>query len=282
MEHSDCVVAIQVLCYNEKDYITQCLDSIVMQRTTFPFVAVVHDDASTDGTADMVRDYAARYPDRILPVLQTQNQYSQGHSPAHIVSEYMQRLHPKYNCFLDGDDYWTDDQLLQTEYEYLESHPETTMVYSKYMLLMPDGEIRETDPGYRWEVPTFDSLLFRNNIPFNTVMFKHDFARQYVDDIRPFDKPWPVGDWSMWLYLLATKHIVAYIPKTTAVYRITETSITRKKTLWERLIYLYRLMRIPLYFVRYSTQPHIRWQIKRRFYKSMLVEIIDRIKDESN
>lgn len=271
-------VAIQVLTYNQKDYIAQCLDSIVMQRTTFPFVAVVYDDASTDGTADIVRQYTERYPAIIHPTFQTENQYSKGFSPAKIAAEELDRLNPKYKCFLDGDDYWMDAESLQMRYDYLEEHPACAVVYSKVVKLLPSGEIVDLDAGYKWEVPTLEQLLMRNTIPFSTAMCRMDVHRAYFKEIKPFDKPWPILDWAMWLYMASKQHEMAFIDRVTGVYRVTPVSMSRKKTLWKRIKYINGLKHLSLYFSRNSTQPGIRRQIKRRMNRGIYNEIMDEIK----
>ena len=70
------LVAIQCITYNHEPYIRDALEGFVMQKTDFPFVAIVHDDASTDKTADIIREYAEKYPDIIKPIFETENQYS--------------------------------------------------------------------------------------------------------------------------------------------------------------------------------------------------------------
>ena len=72
------LVSICCLTYNHAAYIRECLDGFLMQRTDFPVEIIVHDDASTDGTQDILREYQARYPDRFHLILQTENQYSKG------------------------------------------------------------------------------------------------------------------------------------------------------------------------------------------------------------
>lgn len=271
-------VAVQVLTYNQKDYIAQCLDGIVMQRTTFPFVAVVHDDASTDGTADIVRQYAERYPDIIHPILQTENQYSKGNSPAKIVAEKINALNPKYKCIVDGDDYWTDADFLQVCYDWLEEHPACAVAYTKTQVMeMPSGLIREKDAGHRWETPTLETMLIRNMIPIHTALFRLDAYHEYYQEVKPFEKPWQVNDWSIWLYMLA-KHEVKFIDRTTAILRMTTVSMTRKKSLWARVRYLNNLKQIPLYFCQYSKEPGIKKRIERHYNKLIRDLIIDEIK----
>lgn len=278
MENSKYTVAVQVLTYNQKDYIAQCLDGIVMQRTTFPFVAVVHDDASTDGTADIVRQYAERYPDIIHPIFQTENQYSKGNSPAKIVAEKINELNPKYKCIVDGDDYWTDADFLQVCHDWLEEHPACAVAYTKTQVMeMPSGTIREKDAGHRWETPTLETMLIRNMIPIHTAMFRLDAYRQYYQEVKPFENPWPVNDWAIWLYMIA-KHEVQFIDRTTAILRMTTVSMTRKKSLWARVRYLNNLKQIPLYFCQYSKETGIRKTIERRYNKLIRNLIIDEIK----
>ena len=72
------MVSILTTAYNHAPYIAQALDSFLMQKTDFPFEVIIHDDASTDRTADIIRKYAEKYPDIIHPIFQTENQYSKG------------------------------------------------------------------------------------------------------------------------------------------------------------------------------------------------------------
>ena len=72
------MASINCVTFNHADYIRTALDSFLMQKTDFAFEILVHDDASTDGTSSIIREYAARYPDQVKPLIQTENQYSQG------------------------------------------------------------------------------------------------------------------------------------------------------------------------------------------------------------
>ena len=77
-ENEPLMVTILCLVYNHESYIRQCLEGFVMQKTNFRFEAIVHDDASTDGTAAIIREYAEKYPDINKPIFETENQYSKG------------------------------------------------------------------------------------------------------------------------------------------------------------------------------------------------------------
>ena len=116
------VVTVICITCNHAPYIRDALEGIVCQRTDFPMEVIVHDDASTDGTADVVRDYAARYPELIRPVFQEENQYSRG---VQIIPVFCFPLvRGRYVALCEGDDRWTDPSKLQRQVEALERHPE--------------------------------------------------------------------------------------------------------------------------------------------------------------
>ena len=117
-------IKVSIICntYNHEAYIKDALDSFVMQKTNFKFEVLIHDDASTDKTADIVREYEIKYPDIIKPIYQTENQYSK---KVKISVEYQYpRVKGKYIAFCEGDDYWTEPYKLQKQFDAMESHPE--------------------------------------------------------------------------------------------------------------------------------------------------------------
>ena len=130
---NDIIVSIQCLTYNHVNYIRQCLDGFVMQKTNFRFEAIVHDDASTDGTAEIVKEYAEKYPDIIKPILEEENLYSK-HIPGLITNIVNEKCRGKYIAICEGDDYWTDENKLQMQIDYMEKHPECTMTCTRTKL----------------------------------------------------------------------------------------------------------------------------------------------------
>lgn len=127
MEKENIMVSIQCITYNHCPYIRQCLDGIIMQKTNFRYIAVIHDDASTDGTTEIVREYAKKYPDIILPIIQTENQYSKNLNNIRIAID--KRMTGKYIAACEGDDYWTDPLKLQKQVDFLETHPDYSMCF---------------------------------------------------------------------------------------------------------------------------------------------------------
>ena len=123
---------VSIICntYNHVNYIRQCLDGFLMQETNFPIEILVHDDASTDGTADIVREYEDKYPDLIKPIYQTENQYSKGVKVS-LKYQYA-RAKGKYIALCEGDDYWTDPLKLQKQVEFLENNTEYIICSHKY------------------------------------------------------------------------------------------------------------------------------------------------------
>lgn len=119
------LVSVQCLVYNHASYLRQCLDGFVMQKTSFKYEVIVHDDASTDGSSDIIREYAQKFPNIFKVIIQHQNVYSKGISPT---KKYVLPLCTgKYIAMCEGDDYWTDPYKLQKQVDFLESHPDYSM-----------------------------------------------------------------------------------------------------------------------------------------------------------
>ena len=115
------LVSISCPTFNHVDYIGDAIRGFLIQETVFPFNVVIHDDASTDGTADVVRDYERRYPNIITGVYQEKNLYSEGKGRDRCTRPF---LTGKYIAACEGDDYWMDPSKLQTQVDFLEANPE--------------------------------------------------------------------------------------------------------------------------------------------------------------
>ena len=123
---------VSTLCvvYNQAPYLRQCLDGLVSQETTFGYEIIIHDDASTDGSADIIREYVAKYPKKVRAILQTKNQFSQKKD---IWATFLiPQAKGKYITFCEGDDYWCDSMKLQRQVDFLEVHPEVSICYHQF------------------------------------------------------------------------------------------------------------------------------------------------------
>jgi glycosyltransferase involved in cell wall biosynthesis len=141
-ELQDPLVSICCITYNHEEYIRDAIEGFLAQKTTFPLEIIIHDDASTDGTADIVREYEKKYPDIIKPIYQVENQYSKGSMIPDILT--FQKAEGKYIAICEGDDYWTDPLKLQKQIEEMERHPECTMSFHPARLSWNDG-VREDE-----------------------------------------------------------------------------------------------------------------------------------------
>ncbi|MBD5584685.1 MAG: glycosyltransferase family 2 protein [Clostridia bacterium] len=126
------LVVIRCCTYNHEHYIREALEGFIKQETTFRFVAIIHDDASTDGTAEIIKQYAAKYPSIIYPILESENQYSKNDgSIRRIMNDACLSTGAKYIAICEGDDYWTDPTKLQRQVEIMEKYPDVMLCFHR-------------------------------------------------------------------------------------------------------------------------------------------------------
>ncbi len=130
----DCpMVSIRCITYNHESYIAQAIDGFLNQETNFPFDIVIHDDASTDRTADIIREYEMKYPKIIKPIYESENQYSKHNGLiSRIVDE---ACNGKYVAMCEGDDFWIDSKKLQKQVDFLEQNPDYSLVTHRYEII---------------------------------------------------------------------------------------------------------------------------------------------------
>ena len=141
MENVRPTVSICCITYNHAPYIRSALDGFLMQETDFAYEILIHDDASTDGTADIIREYTARYPDIIKPILREENQYSKGISNISIFN--FPRARGEFIAMCEGDDYWTDPHKLRKQVDFLRAHPDCSLCFHSSKIISVDGSMAE-------------------------------------------------------------------------------------------------------------------------------------------
>jgi len=198
-----------------------------MQKTNFRFEAIIHDDASTDGTADIIRTYAERYPDIIKPIFESENQYKKyDGSLMHIMDE---NTHGKYVAICEGDDYWIDPLKLQKQVDFLELHKDYSIVYTGYEVVDFENKRKIVRKPKPVAGNITRELIEKNPIVTATVMYRHKCYDGYKDFLSLFNQKMMFGDLSLWIHL-STKGNVGYIKDLTAARRIAIGSVTNTTT----------------------------------------------------
>ena len=225
--HKKTGVSICCITYNQKKYIRDAIEGFLLQKTSFPIEIIIHDDASTDGTTEIVKEYAHKFPDLIVPIIQSENQYSKTHGSI-FASYVFPHAHGKYIALCEGDDYWTEPDKLQKQYDFLEKNTDYVMVadnatfydvtsnQKRPFSLLPerDIDINELIDGRTF---TTASVLFRN-----------------IEDALNNEIH---GETLLWCYLIRYGKI-RYRPNISSVYRKHPEGVTASmdKLEWARYI----------------------------------------------
>jgi len=131
------VVSIFCLTYNHEEYIQDAIESFLIQKTTFPVKIFIHDDASSDGTSKIIREYEEKYPILISTVIQKQNRYKKDRFS--FFFEQLRELEGKYIALCEGDDYWTQPDKLQRQVGILENDPSVSLVFHNAWVRHPES-----------------------------------------------------------------------------------------------------------------------------------------------
>ncbi len=218
-------VSVLLIAYNEEAYIEQAMESILNQRTNFPFEIICHDDASTDKTPEIIMRYVKKYPGIVVPVLQKENQVREG--KRNIIVDFMYPLvKGKYVSYCDGDDYWIDPDKLQKQYDFLENHSDYNCCLHNFRFLYEengkqksaecgssDREIVMGDiiPWHSKKIPQIGTAMFRLSAahPRPELFYKIGGGK---DSLRP------ISDMPLYVYLALNGKIM-YLADEMSVWR---------------------------------------------------------------
>lgn len=210
------LVTIWCITYNHELFIRDAIESFLMQKTDFRYEIIIHDDASTDNTAEIVREYEEKYPDLIYGIYQTQNQLKKNQPNIKWLQDIaIQNCHGKYIAACEGDDYWLDIQKLQMQIDYLEMHPECVMTvhdtvdldYKKHSVKARNIYAKDC------QIPADDIILQKALLPTASMVY-----RKVILEMDGFFLDAGVGDYPCLLYAL-TKGTIYYFSRIMAVYR---------------------------------------------------------------
>lgn len=219
---TEMMVSVVCLAFNHGKYIRQTLEGFVTQETDFPYEVFVHDDASTDNTADIIREYAQKYPRIIKPILQKENQHSQ---KVYIPKAFiLPRIQGKYVALCEGDDYWTDRHKLQKQVDAMTQNPDCSMCVHKVIEVHEDGTAdgvtfpRADVKGGKLLSRTFLEIGKEYSFHTSSYFFRGEEYRSYVSNKPEFVRKCDVGDETYMLYF-GNAGNVFYIDDPMSCYR---------------------------------------------------------------
>lgn len=210
------LVSIWCTAYNHEQYIADAIEGFLMQKTNFKYEIIIHDDASTDNTAKIIRNYEQKYPDLIHGIYQVENQFSKNQPNIEWIRFLRsQNCKGKYIADCEGDDYWIDTQKLQMQIEYLEAHPECIMMaHNSIDMDYRDFSVKPMNLYVKDKIVSGESIITQK-------ITLHTATRVYRKEVLNMDeifKNTGIGDYPTILYAL-TKGKIYYSSRIMSVYR---------------------------------------------------------------
>lgn len=249
------LVSVCMTTYNHEKYISQAIESVLGQRTTFAVEVVVGEDCSTDSTLAICRKYEEQYPDRVRVVASESN--------IGMHRNYRRTIEAcrgKYIAMLDGDDWFSDMDKLQIQVEQLEKSG-AAMCYTRSERRGEDGS-SVIYPEGRLHI-SFEDMLRLNTAENCTTVALKERILEYYAEVEPQTKGWMTDDLPMWLWFSATQQIVA-IDRVTAVHRVLTTSVSHSHKWQKQLDFCYSLDSIMLWFDERYNNSHLQKFLARR------------------
>ncbi|HPG64799.1 MAG TPA: glycosyltransferase [Saccharofermentans sp.] len=242
-------VSIITTTYQHAPYIRQCLDSILMQETDFPYELIIGEDGSTDGTREICIEYANKYPDKIRLFLRdrklTQYVIKDGRTIRFNGHFARAAARGKYVAMCEGDDYWIDKKKLQKQVVVLDNTA-YCMCCTNYFVLDSEKlrKVRVEETGIREF--TLRDVIKRNIVGTLTTVFRSQY-------LSPFDAELSTlwfGDWTLWIALcLSANASICYMGECTAVYRITKSGLSNSTAPMQQyadIVTMYEVLRTRL------------------------------------
>ncbi len=224
-ENSEILVSICCITYNHRQFIYQCLDGILMQVTKFSIEIIIYDDASNDGTAEVIREYEKKYPKIIKPIYQKENQFSKGIRG--ITAKFtFPRTNGKYIALCEGDDYWLDPYKLQKQVDFLEINPDYGMVHTGVQVVDKNGKLILVSDSEKPSGEVFYDLLLGSAFIITcSVCARRDLIMEAVKYANGKNLKC-VFDYWLWLHI-AMRSKIHYYRSVTSAYRSHSQGITQ-------------------------------------------------------
>lgn len=215
------IVSVVCISYNQEKFIKETLQSILSQKTNFDFDVIINDDASSDNTVKIIKEFEKMYPDIIKPIYQTENQYSKNVNPWFDITFPL--VKSKYIALCEGDDFWTDENKLQQQFNFMEANPEYSCVLHNSIIVDQNNNFISEFNQYKPQnpIPEKDIIGKGGNLAFTASMFFRNYF-EYPD----FLKRAKSGDRALRLFLM-TKGKFHFIDKKMCAYRLHSSGVTK-------------------------------------------------------
>lgn len=268
------MTGVRCYTYNHSKYITDALNGFVMQETSFPFIIMLVDDASTDSTQEIINSYITenfeeevclpeisyeketgyayiRYARHkrnknchIVAILLKYNHFQTGNSRQKL--EYLSpwRSLCKYEALCEGDDYWTDKSKLEKQVGFLERNESYGMVFAKAEQYIQSSGTFSSKP-FGKAFADISSLIEENTIPTPTTLYRMELVNRYRNDIGKHR--WLMGDYPMWIYF-AIKSKIHFMDEPLAVYRVLGESASHSNNINKRKSFIESTYEMKRYF----------------------------------
>ncbi len=222
------LVTTRTMTFNQRDFLCDCIEGILKQKTTFPVQVLIHDDASNDGTSEILKDYESRYGSLIKVYYQKTNSYSHPEKTK-MRADFMAWRIGEFEATCEGDDYWDDEFKLERQARYLLENSDCGAVFTDFNILNADsGKKKIAYNKTRGRTPlqghVFEQLLYESPYVACTSMYRLKCLEDFNYDFLKLSR-FRMGDKALWLHI-SRKYKMAYLPFVSATYRVQSESVS--------------------------------------------------------
>lgn len=266
------LASIVCFTYNHEKYIRQALEGFLIQKTNFDFEVIIHDDASTDRTQLIIKEYQSIYPRVFFPICQRENQKSKGNGIVTRIA--FGAIQGKYVALCEGDDYWNDPHKLQTQVDFLQNNTSYGMVCTDYNILEDDVVsecflAKNKGMKYDEDISNEDYLLNPYKIRTLTTCFKRSLLESYLCQTKKDEVNYESlgGDVPLWIHI-SSNSIIKYLAISTSTYRVVPNSASRPSSYAKKYEFSKSILSVKKQYIESNK---VSLKVRRKIRKEILL-----------